>query len=172
MQVLRKFGSSRTVSLGYVQTNDSGEFSYDDTPDRSTAYSVDYTPEGTVGGPSPSPGGVGGSACTGATSREREVGVRPGLSFLPTSGSKVAVGKSVSFKGTIKPAHPGLWVYLQTLSGKTWKKAASYRLDARSSFRFTYSKGQKGMVLFRVIYPTQDLDHLWNVSRNLSATWR
>ncbi|MHB8510984.1 MAG: hypothetical protein ACYDCC_02290 [Actinomycetota bacterium] len=87
--------------------------------------------------------------------------------------SSLPPGESANFYGKILPAHPGKKIALQLYRGDQhkWTWVAQSRLDKNSNYNLFYMDKQKGYLLFRVVYLTQDLDHQWNISRNIKVTW-
>ncbi len=75
------------------------------------------------------------------------------------------------FRGRVLPGHPGHRVLLQIYQGGKWVTATSATLSSSSSYTMAYRRSSAGWLLLRIAYPTQHTDHLWNVSRNLKATW-
>ena len=73
---------------------------------------------------------------------------------LSASATSVAPGGTVTFTGKVKPALAGTAVYLQTKSGGTWSDVASVKLDATSSYSFTWTApSTSGDVSLRVRIP-------------------
>lgn len=117
----------------------------------------------------------GGAACgAGARSELAHASVKPGVITNPATQT-VAPGHAAIIEGRVLPAHPGGSVVLQILDGPAgrWIEAGSARLDADGRYRLAYVKADgSGWLVFRVGFPTQDGDHVWNVGRNVRADWR
>ncbi|GAC1408980.1 MAG: hypothetical protein NVSMB57_01070 [Actinomycetota bacterium] len=109
----------------------------------------------------------GNDACPNGANAARTVRalVRVGIIFNPNV-SHAARGQSVLFTGRVLPEHAGDKVYLMLLHGDTrrWEIVATSRLGLNSNYRFKYKKGSNTVLYFRIAFPTQDTDHLWNVS--------
>ena len=116
----------------------------------------------------------GGATCgAGARSDLAHASVRPGIAVNPATQAVRNDGEAV-FSGRIIPMHPGQTVGLQILQGSSgrWADAGWVRLDADSRFRIGYRKTDgPGWLAVRIVYPTQDGDHAWNVSRSVRADW-
>lgn len=82
-------------------------------------------------------------------------------------------GESAVFTGRVLPGHAGTRVILQMFDGinKQWINVRSASLNSSSFYRMTYRSSSEGRRLFRVAWPTQDGNHLWNVSAWVSVTW-
>lgn len=117
----------------------------------------------------------GGASCgAGARSPLAHASVKPGVITNPAT-QRVPAGTAAIIEGRVVPAHPGGSVVLHLLhgSGKRWIEAGSAALDVEGRYRFEYVKGDgPGWLVFRVGFPTQDGDHVWNVGRNVRADWR
>ncbi|GAC1420255.1 MAG: hypothetical protein NVSMB57_14340 [Actinomycetota bacterium] len=113
---------------------------------------------------------LGGGGALGAQSPTRLIQVRVGIT-LTSAESKRRPGQLAHFSGTISPAHARKKVYLQQLSNHGWVTIQTVSLDSHSQFNATASMRASGFRMFRVIFPTQDGDHVWNVSRSVGVRW-
>ncbi len=89
----------------------------------------------------------------GARTPETTISVKPVLT-LSASATSVAGGGTVTFTGKVKPALAGTAVHLQTKSADKWSDVASVKLDATSSYSFTWTAPTtSGNVSLRVRIP-------------------
>ncbi len=157
--VQRRIGGTFTFqTIGQSVTGTSGGYAVLHRPDRSADYRA-VIPTGT------GPCGVSGSKVARGD-------VRPGVSTNVTR-TPLPRGATAELRGTVAPAHAGRKVYLQVFQGstRTWANASVAALDSSSRFRLTYRRTSAGALLFRVVYPTQDTDHAWNIGRNVRIDW-
>lgn len=103
-----------------------------------------------------------------STSNWVKAQVRPGV--------HIGVGRSgeqAIFSGRVLPGHSGTRVILQMFDGinKRWNNVRSTRLNSSSYYRISYKATDNGRRLFRVVWPTQDTNHLWNISSWVWVTW-
>ncbi|MHB8510983.1 MAG: sialidase family protein [Actinomycetota bacterium] len=113
---------------------------------------------------------AGGSGNTQATSSSSLIRIRVGIS-LNVSNSSPSAGQSVSLFGFVAPGHPSKKVLIQILSNNAWKWIETIPLDSQSRYRGSVSLSGTGFRLYRAIFPTQDSDHIWNISRNIGVRW-
>ncbi|HVL89801.1 MAG TPA: hypothetical protein VM841_06150 [Actinomycetota bacterium] len=154
----RVVGQSGFIQLGSVQTAADGTFQFAETnPSASSDYQASYAGDG-ENQPSSSP--------------LLRVGIRPGVIFN-SSASSLPRGVNVQLSGAVIPAHPGKKVWLQRLDGPsgTWVWVQEIILDGNGRYQFQFKSNGNFCLLFRIAYPTQDTDHLWNVSRNQRVCW-
>ncbi|HVL90235.1 MAG TPA: hypothetical protein VM841_08385 [Actinomycetota bacterium] len=103
-----------------------------------------------------------------STSNWVKAQVRPGV-HLGVGRS----GEQAVFSGRVLPGHPGSRVLLQMFDGinKEWVTVKTARLNSSSFYRINYKATDNGRRLFRVAWPTQDNNHLWNLSAWVWVTW-
>lgn len=105
----------------------------------------------------------GGAATTAATSPARTVSVRHSLTAR-LSRTAVRVGRSVTVRGAVGPAHPGARVYLQRWSSGAWRQVTSTKLSSSSTYAFTVGQPSTGFRSYRVVRPA-DSWHLAAVAK-------
>jgi len=103
-----------------------------------------------------------------STSNWVKAQVRPGVHI-----SVARSGEQAVFSGRVLPGHSGTRVILQMFDGinKRWNNVRSARLNSSSFYRISFKATDNGRRLFRVAWPTQDSNHLWNVSAWVWVTW-
>lgn len=154
----RVVGSSTFTLLGSVQTGADGTFQFvENNPSASSDYLASYSGDGEN---------------LPSDSSLMRLGIRPGVIFN-SSASSLPRGSNVQLSGAVVPGHPGKKVWLQRLDGPTgeWKFVQQITLDGNSRYQFLFKSNGNFCLLFRIAYPTQDTDHLWNVSRNQRVCW-
>lgn len=154
----RYVGASSFQLLGSTQTATDGTFSLgENNPIASADYQVSYAGDGEN---------------LASDSALLRVGVRPGVIFN-SSAQSLPRGSNVQLSGAVVPGHPGKKVWLQRLDGPSgeWKFVQQIVLDGNSKYQFLFKSNGNFCLLFRIAYPTQDVDHLWNVSRNQRVCW-
>ena len=154
----RAIGSSTFSLLGSVTTAADGTFQLGETnPIASADYLASYAGDGEN---LPSDSGL------------KRLSVRPGVIFN-SSAASLPRGTNVQLSGAVIPGHSGKKVWLQRLDGPTgtWKFVQQIILDGNSKYQFLFKSNGNFCLLFRIAYPTQDSDHLWNVSRNQRVCW-
>lgn len=155
----RTVGSATFVLLGSQQTAADGTFTFQDTsqPSASADYEASY---------------AGDATHHPDTAPLMRVGIRPGVIYN-ANPSTLPAGQPSTFSGQIIPGHPGKRVLLQKYNGQqgVWGNHRWVSLDSASRFRVQYTNTATGGLIFRIAYPTQDLDHVWNVSRAIRVTW-
>lgn len=157
--IATRIGGTQTFEpAGSAQTDSNGVYLITLTPDRSAEYQAMV------------PGGTG--ACNAGNSPIARGDVRPGVATNLQRPSLPA-GQYAVLNGWVLPAHPGRKVYLQIFqsASKTWANAVVAALDSASRYRVAYRKTSPGVLIIRMVFPTQDLNHTWNVGRNLKITW-
>lgn len=157
--IKRRFvGSSTFQLLGSTQTAGNGTFSFGDTnPVASADYLISYSGDGEN---------------LASDSALQRVGVRTGVIFN-SSAASLPRGTNVQLSGAVIPGHPGKKIWLQRLDGPTgqWKFVQQIVLGSNSKYQFLFKSNGNFCLLFRIGYPTQDVDHLSNVSRNQRVCW-
>jgi len=154
----RVVGSSTFILLGSTQTAADGTFQFSETnPSASSDYLASYS---------------GDADNLPSDSALLRVGIRPGVIFN-SSAASLPKGVNVQLSGAVIPGHPGKKVWLQRLDGPTgeWKFVQQIILDGNSKYQFLFKSNGNFCLLFRIAYPTQDTDHLWNISRNQRVCW-
>lgn len=164
--IYRNFVGGRTIDMMETTTDVQGQYAFRDTDLRATS---DY--QGTWNGRS----GSATTACSSGSEtgpERRRASVRPGV-ILNVRDATLTRGQSVLFQGAIVPAHPGKKVFLQVYHGQQgkWEYASETRLNSRGGYSIRFTRNATGYLLFRIAYPTQDLDHAWNVSRTVRVDW-
>ncbi|GAC1414979.1 MAG: hypothetical protein NVSMB57_10490 [Actinomycetota bacterium] len=102
------------------------------------------------------------------TGPRRRVGIT-----IQASPTRTLAGRSTTLSGRITPPHPGLRVLLQKLDGarRTWSTVRTLTLNARGVFDTSYRRTQRGYLVFRAVFPTQDGDHASNTSPSIRIDW-
>lgn len=161
VEIYRKFVGAGRIDILEAVTDVQGRYAI---RDHNLRASADYS--GAWTGRSPCESG----AETGPT-RTRAV-VRPGVTVNVTD-STLQAGRRATFSGSVLPGHSGRRVHLQMYRGseRRWVNVATARLTSRSTYSFFYTNEGDGYLIFRVAYPTQDLDHGWNLSRVVRVDW-
>ncbi|MGH2829415.1 MAG: hypothetical protein ACRDJM_02920, partial [Actinomycetota bacterium] len=154
----RSVGSTNTFLVGSPTTGPDGSFTFtDNNPPASADYTFEY----------------GGDADhLPVSSGPMRVSIRPGVIFN-VSPTALPRNRAATLSGQVVPGHAGKRVTLQLFDGanQVWRNVRTIPLDANSRYRFSYTKNSAGALLFRIAYLTQDVDHLWNVSRNMRIQW-
>lgn len=161
VQIFRRFIGSGSFQTSEAQTDVQGRYALRNTDLPASAF---YS--GTWGG---------NAACnSGADTGQQQVSalVRPGVTVNPRD-TTLRHGDTAVLSGRVIPGHAGKKVWLQTYSGnpQMWRFHAEARLTSNSTYTLFYRRTTAGFLLFRIAFPTQDLDHAWNVSRNIRIDW-
>ncbi|HVL88740.1 MAG TPA: PT domain-containing protein [Actinomycetota bacterium] len=165
LQIYRHFVGSRSIDVIETSTDVQGKYAFRDTDLRASA---DY--QGMWNGRTGSTSACTSGAETGPDRRRADV--RPGV-IVNVRDTTLPKGEAATFFGSVIPAHPGQKVFLQVYHGQQgrWEYATETRLDRRSNYSIRFSRNATGYLLFRIAYPTQDLDHSWNISRTVRVDW-
>jgi hypothetical protein len=104
-----------------------------------------------------------------SSSQWARVYVRPGVHIAVSRTS----GERALFTGKVLPVHPQTNVVLQMFDGvgRRWNNVARTRLSSRSTYALAYKACSNCRRLFRTAWPTQDQNHLWNISAEAFVTW-
>lgn len=160
--VFRRYVGTGTNSAIETASDVQGRFAIRDTDlPRSADYSAMWTGAGSA---CPS----GAESGPGLKRAIVDVGIIANI-----ADATVSKGQRIKISGRILPGHAGKKVFLQVYRGhqRKWDYASEIRLSSTSSYQFFTSYNNRGYLLFRIAYPTQDLDHGWNVSRTIRADW-
>lgn len=149
-------GTNVYESLSTVTTDADGRFAHSFKPDRIADYRAVFNGDGPY------------LASTSATKQIR-VAVAVASRVNKTS---LLRGQTFQINGWVLPAHAGKQVWFQAYLGGKWVTVARQTLTARNYYQFAYRTTSRATVLFRVAFPTQDADHLWNISQRYMVTWR
>jgi hypothetical protein len=111
---------------------------------------------------------AGSPGTRASTSKSVVVGVRPHIS-LNLSKSKVRLGKTVTFSGTVAPSHKGRLVSLQLFHHGNWVTKKSAKLSKRSKYSVAWKVTSRTDYTWRVVLRRHS-DHAAGVSRRLKLT--
>ena len=92
-----------------------------------------------------------------SVSVEHTVVVRQRVTLAATSAT-VRRGTPIRLSGGVLPAHPGLALRVQMLTGRGWVTVATPKLSTRSLFSSTLLPRVRGRYLFRVVAPSTALN--------------
>lgn len=113
---------------------------------------------------------AGSAGTLTSTSRPVIVTVRPSIS-LKLSASKVRLGRTVTFSGTVAPSHTGRLVSLQRLHHGKWVTKKSVKLNKKSKYSITWKVTSRADYTWRVVLAKHS-DHAAGASRQLKLTVR
>ena len=146
-------GTSTASDIHHVTTDSNGFWSFTTRPYWSAFYRAQW----------------GGFGCTTFRSGDtNQVRVRM---TIARSSATVGPGQSYTISGTIRFAHPGGHIYLQSMKkGTSTVTTRTLTLDSSSNWTFTSRNFRSATYLFRAVFPTQDADHLGGHTGWISVT--
>ncbi|HTW13062.1 MAG TPA: hypothetical protein VME01_09975, partial [Solirubrobacteraceae bacterium] len=139
-------------ALATVNTDNTGGYSFTQTPIHNTVYQVRT-----------------GSGATAVHTADLYVGVQD-MVTLNASATSVSVGDAVTLSGTVTPDHTGHVFYVQRLNANgNWVDVESGYLTSGSRYSLSYWFGQPGPIQLRVQVPGGPWD-VGGVSTAVSIT--
>jgi hypothetical protein len=109
------------------------------------------------------PGTYSGRLCRGSISKTVKAYVRPYVTPGPGNYLGYCRSEPVKIWSTVRPAHPGMRVYLQRYYSGAWRNVTSRNLDSSSNQLFKFYVKIKGNFSYRVKAPGHS-DHLTGTS--------
>jgi len=151
----RPNGASSWTGIGSVVVGDDGDFAFAVGPVGTTSYRVVWAPKSDIDVFSGTATVTFGSATTA------------GL-----SASTLTLGRSVTIKGAVSPAHAGNTVTLQYKKGTgSWKKLATRTLGSTSAYSHGWKPTTRGTYYVRTVFGG-DASHTGSTSPTRKVTVR
>jgi hypothetical protein len=148
----RYAGESEFKVLGNAVANAQGVATWSRRPVANATYKVEYAGEGDAWSPA---------------SAEIDVGVRPRISLRVNASRVLLKGKRITFRVTVRPAHPGGTVVIQRRGKQGWEALKTLTLNDASTARASWRTDRPGRLLVRARMDA-DAEHRAGVS----AGWK